>query len=78
MFANADQLTSSKKDELEACIKQNKPAIIAITETKPKNSIKERFLTDYEIENYIIHPVNLLSTDPGRGIVVYTLSLIHI
>ena len=46
--------------------------IIAVTEAKPKNAAKERATIEYEIENYTLHPINLLNTDPGRGIAVFT------
>ena len=72
MFANADQLTTTKKAELLARIQQECPMIVAITEAKPKNSSAERSLIDYEIDNYSLHPTNLLNTEPGRGIAVYT------
>ena len=71
MFANADQLTTPKKDELLLRIQKHKPLIVALTEAKPKNSTKERLLIDYELENYSLHPVNLDCADPGRGIAVY-------
>lgn len=71
MFANADQLTTMKKNELQARIQKNKPLIIAITEVKPKNRTKDRLLIDYELENYVLHPVNLNSEDSGRGIAVF-------
>ena len=72
IYANADQLTTGKKDELIARIEKEKPMIVAVTEAKPKNASKERATIDYEIENYTLHPINLLSSDPGRGIAVYT------
>ena len=72
MFANADQLTSSKKVELMKRIEKEKPLVIAICEIKPKN-IKERDIQDYTIPDYFIYPVKL---DPngttGRGLAVYT------
>ena len=71
MFANADQLTTPKKDELLLRIQRHKPLIVAITEAKPKNCTKECLIIDYELENYSLHPVNLDSADPGRGIAVY-------
>ena len=72
VYANADQLTTGKKDELIAQIEKEKPMIVAVTEVKPKNPSKERAMIDYEIENYTLHPINLLNTDQGRGIAVYT------
>ena len=72
LFANADQLTTPKKDELLARIQRYKPMIVAITEAKPKNSTKDRSIMDYELENYSLHPINLQSDDSGRGIAVYT------
>ena len=67
---NADQLTSSKKDELLKMIEKEHPLIVAVCEVKPKNA-KDRSLKDYEIPNFELHPVNLDTTD-GRGIAVYT------
>ena len=72
MFANADQLTTTKKDELLTRIQNEKPMIVAITEAKPKNRAKERSIMDYQLENYSLHPINLQPDDPGRGIAVYT------
>ena len=72
MFANADQLTTTKKDELLIQIQNEKPMIVAITEAKPKNCAKERSIMDYKLENYSLHPINLQPDDPGRGIAVYT------
>ena len=72
MYTNADQLTTGKKDELIARIEKEKPMIVAVTEAKPKNAVKERATIDYEIENYTLHPINLLNADSGRGIAVYT------
>ena len=71
LFANADQLTSSKKDELLIRIKEEKPMIVAITEAKPKNKSKERSHMDYQLENFSLHPINLQNDEPGRGIAVY-------
>ena len=71
LFANADQLTTPKKDELLARIQKLKPMIVAITEVKPKNKNKDRSLIDYELENYSLHPVNLDNADTGRGIAVH-------
>ena len=48
MFANADQLTSSKKVELMKRIEKEKPLVIAICEIKPRNT-KERDIQDYTI-----------------------------
>ena len=70
LFANADQFTSPKKNELLVRIQKHKPLIVAITEVKPKNSKKERSLMDYQLENYSLHPINL-ENDKGRGMAVY-------
>lgn len=72
LYANADQLTTGKKDELLKRIEKEEPMIVAVTEAKPKNSAKERLIIDYEIENYTLHPINLLNANTGRGIAVYT------
>ena len=72
MFANADQLTSSKKVELMKRIEKEKPLVIAICEIKPKNT-KERDIQDYTIPDYSIYPVNLDPNDTtGRRLAVYT------
>ena len=51
MFANADQLTSSKKVELMECIEKEKPLVIAICEIKPKNFMKNGVNCDFDINN---------------------------
>ena len=70
MFANADQLTSSKMIEVKKIIEGKNPLIVAVSEVKRKNS-KERSMMDYEILGYSLHPVNL-STAIGRGGAVYS------
>ena len=70
LFTNADQLTSSKKIELQNYIEKEKPLIIGVSEVKPKNA-KERVQPDYEIPGYSLHPVNL-EQEVGRGVAVYT------
>ena len=70
LYTNADQLTSTKKTELTNLIARERPLIIAVCEAKPKNA-KERSLKDYEIPNFVLHPVNLEEAE-GRGIAVYT------
>ena len=76
LFTNGDQMTASKFSELQQHIHREKPLIVAICEVKPKNPSKERTNEDYQIPDYELHPVNLLNTDPGRGIAVYTHSSI--
>ena len=72
LFTNADQLTPTKMSELKSMIEHEQPLIVAICEVKPKNPAKERSMEDYQISNYTMHPVYLQSTDPGRGIAVYS------
>ena len=77
MFANADQLASSKKVELMKRIEKEKPPVIAICEIKPKNT-KERDIQDYTIPDYSIYAVILDPNDTtGRGLAVYTHKSIH-
>ena len=70
LYTNADQLTSSKINELMVKIKQHKPIIIAVCEVKPKNGGNLDSL-DYKIDGYTLHHANL-NENQGRGIVVYT------
>jgi hypothetical protein len=71
LFTNADQFSHSKKAEVSNYINSEKPLIVAVSEVKPKHA-KERDDLDYSIPGYSMHPVNIDSTSPGRGIVVYT------
>ncbi len=72
LFTNADQLTPSKKSELEQRIVTEKPMIIAVSEVKPKNSSEDTEM-DYHIEGYTIRPTNIeTSLKKGRGIIIYT------
>ena len=75
LYTNIDQLTRVKKTELISRINDQKPQIIAIFELKPKNS-SGRTKKDYEIPCYKMHPVNL-DTQIGRGIAIYTQSLME-
>ena len=68
LYTNADQLTLSKKQELENLLSQNKPHIIAICEVKPKKKT-ERQLQDYTLDGFIPYHTNT-DSDKGRGIVV--------
>ena len=69
MYTNADQLTSSKKIELEDRIRLEKPAIIAVCEMKPKNA-KIRSAEEYAVPGYTLYDVNL-DVKVGRGIAIY-------
>ena len=69
MFTNADQMTTTKKNELLQRIEIEKPMIVAISEMKPK--IADSTQIDYNIPNYSLHPVNLANST-GRGIAVFT------
>ena len=72
LFSNADQMNASKFLELQQIIKHEKPLVVAICEAKPKNSNKARSEQDYQLQDYMLHPVNLSNESPGRGIAVYT------
>ena len=69
MYTNADQLTTSKKTELEFKISLEKPMIVAVCEVKNKNG-NNRDIVEYEIEGFKLFHVNLANTS-GRGIAVY-------
>ena len=74
LYTNADQLTPQKMTELQNHIAREKPLIIGICEVKPKNG-KDYDQLDYQIPEYVMHPVNLDNSDSepgGRGMVVYT------
>lgn len=75
LYANADQLTSSKKAELLKRIEIQNPLLVALCEVKPKNAT-DRTRLDYEIPNFTLFPVNLLANE-GRGIAVYIHSSIE-
>ena len=68
MYTNADSL-SNKMNELRSLVYLEKPHIIAITEVKPKN-YKDITLTDFNLEGYEIHSVNVTKRQ-GRGIIIY-------
>ena len=66
-YTNADTLTASKIHELESRKQNEHPNIIIVTEAYPKNS-------SYDIADNFLHVngYDLIRTDSGRGIVVYT------
>ena len=70
LYTNADQLTSSKMNELKKLVEIKKPMIIAVCEVKPKTQ-REQSLKDLEIPNFNLHHENLNVTK-GRGIAIYT------
>ena len=70
MFANANQMTSSKTVELKKQIEAEKPLIVAVCEVKQKNTAEISEM-DYDIPGYPIHPINL-DNDTGRGIEIYS------
>ena len=69
MLTNADQITTTKKVELENLIAEEKPALIAVCEVKTKNG-KQRELIEYEIIGFKLYHCHLES-ESGRGIAVY-------
>ena len=69
-YTNADQLTNSKKRELNEVVIKEQPDIIAICEVKPKNGKKERLIQDYSIEGYSEPYETNATNNVGRGIVV--------
>ena len=69
VYTNADQFTTSKKDELLKLVAEFHPHIIALCEVKIKNG-SERTKLDYEIPGYVLYPTNLFN-NTGRGIALY-------
>ena len=49
MYTNTDQMTTTKKMELQKRIENEKPLVVAITEIKPKNP--DTIQIDYDIPN---------------------------
>ncbi len=72
LSANVDGITT-KMIDLDQCIEDQKPDIIALTEVKPKNSKIELKDSDLVIEGYHL-PVNNLD-QKGRGICIYVSQL---
>ena len=78
MYANADQLTSGKLQELQTQTKREKPHIVAICETKTKVG-SLRHLHEYELNEYkLVNQTNVNNTEKGRGIIILAhTSIIH-
>ena len=70
LYTNADQLTSSKKTELQHHIRTIQPHLVAICEVKLKRAL-EREIQDYVIPGYNLHHTNLESSKNGRGIAIF-------
>ena len=71
-YTNADTLTKEKLQELKDDINASSPPdIIAITEVKPKNYIKELTKVEYNIDGYKFEPVNLEDRGSTRGVAIY-------
>ena len=69
IFTNADELTPSKLTELKHITTQEKPPIIAVSETKFKRKDR-RTIQDCKLENFTLYHSNL-DTDNDRDIGVY-------
>jgi len=69
---NADCLLN-KRAELKIRIAQLpvKPDIIAVVEVKAKNCNEFPLLSEFTMEGYEVHSVNL-NTEYGRGVILYT------
>ena len=69
---NADSLLN-KRAELESLISQrtDKPDIIGIVEVKAKNCKEFPQISEFALNGYDIHCVNLDNTY-GRGVILYT------
>ena len=68
-YNNCDCLTQTKKLELQECVKNSQPDIIALTERYPKNTIYDINETYYQITDYDMF---ISSDESGRGVVIYT------
>ena len=69
MYTNADILTN-KVNELKTIVKESRPDIIAITESKPKNLTYDINKVEFEIEGYTLY-TNSLVKDNTRGCILY-------
>ena len=71
-YTNADVLTQEKIRELKEEIKSGTaPDIIAITEIKPKNYVRELTETEYQIEGYTFEHTNLADKGSTRGVALF-------
>ena len=71
-YTNADTLTKDKIRELGNEIASDTlPDIIAITEFKPKNYIRELTQHDFKLNNYTFECENLTSKTSTRGVAFY-------
>lgn len=72
-FTNVDTFSQDKLCELKLrlSIMDNKPKVITISEVNKKNFKLERFLSEYNIDEYEMIPLNLNKGDPGRGMILY-------
>ena len=52
LYTNADQLTKTKKRELDEIVSKEQSHIIATCEVKPKNGKKECMIQDYAVQGY--------------------------
>ena len=70
-MTNADSLPN-KLVELKGRVEsEERPDIIVVTETKPKNSRFQMCEADFKIEGYDIFQRNI-NEGHGRGIIIYT------
>ena len=72
-FTNADTLTQAKIQELENEIQSSAsaPDIIAVTEIKPKNYVRNITENDYKIKGYRVEHANLSDKGSTRGVAIY-------
>ena len=72
-YTNADVLTQAKIHELkeEIITSDVHPDIIAITEIKPKNYVRELTEKEYEIDGYKFEHENLEEKNSTRGVGIY-------
>ena len=78
-YTNADQFRS-KFPEFSIRVQNEQPMLIAITEVKPKHSIDKLFLAEFSIDHIGDYDSPLhrnITNDTGRGIVLYTNSIIQ-
>ncbi len=78
LYTNADTLTN-KFDELIVRIKEHSPAIVCVTEVKPKHMKGNLLNTEFSLKKfgYDQFPLNL-ENDTGRGMVVYTREFLRV
>ena len=73
LFTNVDTLNFEKLQELHVRLDamENKPILLALSETNPKSLRYERIMAEYNLDGYDLLPLNMGKEEPGRGMIMY-------